>query len=200
MGGSPLNQYDQWSVQEERDHEETLDQLPSRKVTHPRPLSFLEKPAFSLILFILFIFVLCGILFSYLYETYQSNDEKKKPEVVEEQQDRSKLTGSPSQQAEPSESEPNVMQPSIPVVTIPTSPVEEDPQQEEKDEEEDITQNAQSVIHTVQEKENLYRIALKYYNNGSVEYREIIKKANGLTDDTIVKGMKLIIPSPNNRP
>lgn len=53
---------------------------------------------------------------------------------------------------------------------------------------------ASSKSHTVQSTDNLYRIALKYYGNGSPEYVNKIKQANGLSSDSISNGQVLIIP------
>lgn len=51
-----------------------------------------------------------------------------------------------------------------------------------------------SKSHTVQSTDNLYRIALKYYGNGSPEYVNKIKQANGLSSDSISAGQVLVIP------
>lgn len=53
---------------------------------------------------------------------------------------------------------------------------------------------ASSKSHTVQSTDNLYRIALKYYGNGSPEYVNKIKQANGLSSDSISTGQVLLIP------
>lgn len=199
MGGSPLNQNDQWPLHHDHDHDqdqskaETVGQLPSRKVTHRRPKSFLEKPIFPLILFIVFIVVLCSILITYLYDHYQSTEEKK-PIKNTAELDVPKSSSKPIGEIQPPKDQDN-----IPVVTIPTSSDQEEDTELISDDKEE-TKDMDNIIHIVQEKENLFRIALKYYNNGSKEYREIIKQANGLSDDTIKKGMQLIIPSPLNHP
>lgn len=52
---------------------------------------------------------------------------------------------------------------------------------------------AQQKTHTVQSTDNLYRIALKYYGNGSPAYIDKIKAANNLSSDSISTGQVLII-------
>lgn len=52
---------------------------------------------------------------------------------------------------------------------------------------------AQQKTHTVQSTDNLYRIALKYYGNGSAEYVNKIKAANNLSSDSIATGQVLVI-------
>ncbi|MER1985458.1 MAG: LysM peptidoglycan-binding domain-containing protein [Solibacillus sp.] len=56
------------------------------------------------------------------------------------------------------------------------------------------TTSSSSNSHTVQSTDNLYRIALKYYGNGSAEYVNKIKQANGLSSDSISAGQVLLIP------
>ena len=53
---------------------------------------------------------------------------------------------------------------------------------------------AQQKSHTVQSTDNLYRIALKYYGDGSPGKIEKIKQANNLSSDSISTGQVLIIP------
>ena len=53
--------------------------------------------------------------------------------------------------------------------------------------------SAEQKTHTVTSSDNLYRIALKYYGNGSPANIEKIKKANNLTSDSIAAGQVLII-------
>ena len=52
---------------------------------------------------------------------------------------------------------------------------------------------AQQKTHVVQSTDNLYRIALKYYGNGSPEYVNKIKAANNLSSDSIATGQVLVI-------
>lgn len=65
---------------------------------------------------------------------------------------------------------------------------------EEKRKAEQATASSASGSHTVQSTDNLYRIALKYYGNGSAEYVNKIKQANGLSSDSISTGQVLLIP------
>lgn len=53
--------------------------------------------------------------------------------------------------------------------------------------------SAQQKTHTVQSTDNLYRIALKYYGNGSPANIEKIKAANNLSSDNISTGQVLVI-------
>ena len=48
--------------------------------------------------------------------------------------------------------------------------------------------------HTVVGNQNLYRIAIQYYGNGSPENVNKIKAANGLTSNNISNGQHLVIP------
>lgn len=52
----------------------------------------------------------------------------------------------------------------------------------------------QQKSHTVQSTDNLYRIALKYYGDGSPGNIGKIKQANNLSSDSISSGQVLIIP------
>ncbi len=54
--------------------------------------------------------------------------------------------------------------------------------------------NEAPKTHTVGTSENLYRIALKYYGNGSQASIEKIKVANKLTSNEVKVGQKIIIP------
>lgn len=66
--------------------------------------------------------------------------------------------------------------------------------QEQKKAQEAQKNQAQGKSHNVQSTDNLYRIALKYYGNGSAEYVNKIKQANGLASDSISTGQVLMIP------
>ncbi|RRJ11444.1 LysM domain-containing protein, partial [Pseudomonas aeruginosa] len=48
--------------------------------------------------------------------------------------------------------------------------------------------------HTVNGKENLYRIAIQYYGSGSPANVEKIRQANGLNGNNIHNGQTLVIP------
>lgn len=52
---------------------------------------------------------------------------------------------------------------------------------------------AQKKTHTVQSTDNLYRIAIKYYGDGSTANIEKIKSANNLSSDSISTGQVLVI-------
>ena len=63
-------------------------------------------------------------------------------------------------------------------------------EQEQKKKE---AKNTDQQTHTVQPTDNLYRIAIKYYGDGSQANIEKIKQANNLTSDSISTGQVLII-------
>lgn len=64
----------------------------------------------------------------------------------------------------------------------------------QKAEEEKKKQEANKKTHTVKANETLYRIAVNYYGSGSSGGVEKIKKANGMSSETISVGQTLIIP------
>ncbi|CEA00164.1 Elastin-binding protein EbpS [Jeotgalicoccus saudimassiliensis] len=55
------------------------------------------------------------------------------------------------------------------------------------------TQNA-NASHVVTPEDNLYRIAIRYYGDGSAENVQRIMEANGVTPDSLSIGQELIIP------
>ncbi len=55
-------------------------------------------------------------------------------------------------------------------------------------------QNNTGHTHTVTGNQNLYRIAIQYYGNGSPENVEKIRRANGIQGNNIRNGQQLIIP------
>lgn len=55
------------------------------------------------------------------------------------------------------------------------------------------TQNA-NASHVVTPQDNLYRIAIQYYGDGSSENVQRIMEANGVTPDSLSVGQELIIP------
>ncbi|MEK4228989.1 LysM peptidoglycan-binding domain-containing protein [Solibacillus sp. FSL H8-0538] len=67
-------------------------------------------------------------------------------------------------------------------------------EEEAKKKAEEAQANEQQKTHTVQSTDNLYRIALKYYNDGSGSVIDKIKRANNLSSDSISAGQVLIIP------
>ncbi|WP_415623821.1 LysM peptidoglycan-binding domain-containing protein, partial [Macrococcoides canis] len=50
------------------------------------------------------------------------------------------------------------------------------------------------ATHVVTAKENLYRIAIKYYGSGSPENVEKIRQANGISGNNLSQGQTLVIP------
>ena len=54
--------------------------------------------------------------------------------------------------------------------------------------------NSGQQTHVVSGNENLYRIAIQYYGEGTVENVNKLKQANGLSSNNISNGQKLIIP------
>ena len=65
--------------------------------------------------------------------------------------------------------------------------------EQEQKKQETEAKTTQQQTHTVQSTDNLYRIAIKYYGDGSAANIEKIKKANNLTSDSISTGQVLII-------
>ena len=59
--------------------------------------------------------------------------------------------------------------------------------------EENQTTNA-NASHTVTTEDNLYRIAIQYYGDGSSENVQRIREANGISENEISVGQQLIIP------
>lgn len=51
-----------------------------------------------------------------------------------------------------------------------------------------------NASHTVSAEDNLYRIAIQYYGDGSAENVQRIMQANGVTPDSLSVGQELIIP------
>lgn len=173
---------------------ETDEVIPSRKQRHPKPKSFLEKPVFSLILFILFILILGGI-FIYYYKANQSeptNSSMPKSDMedavvgtdeeiaVNDTDDAADQSGADEVNTN-EEMEP----PSPPKSQTAVS----DP----------LPEANEIITYTVKPGETLFSIAKKYYD----PVREGIKKiqeANGLKDTNIKANMILIIPEPNKNP
>jgi AAA ATPase containing von Willebrand factor type A (vWA) domain len=61
------------------------------------------------------------------------------------------------------------------------------------DSDSDETENA-NASHVVTSEDNLYRIAIQYYGEGSAENVQRIMEANGVTPDNLTVGQELIIP------
>ncbi|WP_186306468.1 LysM peptidoglycan-binding domain-containing protein [Siminovitchia fortis] len=70
----------------------------------------------------------------------------------------------------------------------------EEPPAEKQDEQNEDNPGEKVTYHTVQQGENLFRIAMKYYN--SQEGVEKIRQANGLAGNEISVGQTLKIPLP----
>jgi LysM repeat protein len=181
---------------------ETDEVIPSRKQRHPKPKSFLEKPVFSLILFILFILILGGI-FIYYYNVNQteptnpSMPESDMEDAVEGTDEEIAVNDTDDAADQSGADEVNTneeMEPPSPpesqtAVSDPLPEANETNEQEEKE----------SITYTVKPGETLFSIAKKYYD----PVREGIKKiqeANGLKDSNIKANMILIIPEPNKNP
>lgn len=52
----------------------------------------------------------------------------------------------------------------------------------------------QVKTHTVKPNENLYRIALNHYGDGSEATLAKIRAANGMTSDTVIVGQVIKLP------
>lgn len=84
--------------------------------------------------------------------------------------------------------------PAINTEKKPEKVISEKEKQEQQVEQDQNNTGGDVTYHTVQPGENLFRIALKYYN--SQEGVEKIRQANGLAGNEISVGQKLIIPQP----
>lgn len=121
------------------------------------------------------------------YETVELGEDEK--EVEPEPIDEPKQDG---EEAENDEVDPPSNPSNESVGTTPNEKSTEDEDEPVIKEEEQTTTEEKVIYHTVNSKDNLYRIALKYYQ--STEGIEIIKKANNLQGDNILAGQKLKIP------
>ena len=71
----------------------------------------------------------------------------------------------------------------------------EQPVEEESTDQSSNNSEEEDIIHVVKAGENLYRIAIKYYDSGEGEYVKALAEYNGLSDpNDIYAGLKLKIP------
>ena len=77
--------------------------------------------------------------------------------------------------------------------SIPETETAEDSTETDTDSNSTETQNA-NASHVVTPQDNLYRIAIQYYGEGSAENVQRIMEANGVTPDSLSVGQELIIP------
>ena len=77
--------------------------------------------------------------------------------------------------------------------SIPETETAEDSTETDTDSNSSETQNA-NASHVVTPQDNLYRIAIQYYGEGSAENVQRIMEANGVTPDSLSVGQELIIP------
>lgn len=66
--------------------------------------------------------------------------------------------------------------------------------EETSDDSTDEEQTNANASHTVTTEDNLYRIAIQYYGDGSSENVQRIREANGISENEISVGQTLIIP------
>lgn len=174
-----------------------LKELPSRKQKHPKPTAFFEKPTFSLLLFILFLFVLGGILFYYYY----NNDNTLKGN--ENKQNNSPVQQLPMDKDEPSQQNQVEAdkQDNLPVVII-SDPIVDSTNPNANGELENGRNEADytDVQYEVVAGDTLYNIARRYYVAADADTIKKIMDANKLADTTIRIGMKLVLPSPPKKP
>lgn len=123
-------------------------------------------------------------------ETDYSQEELQELEEAALSAIRSKEDGADTEEAEADSAESEEDEPAA-------EPEEETETAEdtETDTESDSseTQNA-NASHVVTPQDNLYRIAIQYYGDGSAENVQRIMEANGVTPDSLSVGQELIIP------
>lgn len=177
--------------------------LPSRKVTHQKPLSFLEKPIFSLIVFILFILILGGIFFYYNYNKNQDSQQDNKETIT--------ISNHQSGNTEPNTSIPNLPmvenleaknETEITEVVEPenTDEIENSDEPENSTEQKVPNNQPQNIKHKVEQGDSLYGIARKYYGSTDPSILNKIKEANNLKDNNIFINMELILPDASKNP
>ncbi len=176
--------------------------LPSRRSRHPKPLSFLEKPAFSRIVFILFILIIGGIFIYFTFLKDKSKSEEEGSSSNSAFESNLKLTNDVIIPPEISKIDNNSQQPKpIPVVTFDqdkenienindTKPVVD----------ENKSDSILTITHKVVSGDNLYQISKKYYGSFNQEYIKKIMEANNLVDTNINLNSTLVIPDPINNP
>lgn len=71
---------------------------------------------------------------------------------------------------------------------------ETDTETEETNEGESDSPLAGNAVHVVTAEDNLYRIAIQYYGDGSAANVQRIRDANGISGDSLTVGQELIIP------
>lgn len=71
---------------------------------------------------------------------------------------------------------------------------EEDFEQEQSSEEEETDEETAGTTHVVTDQDNLFQIAKRYYGDGSAEYVQRIRDANGISGNNINEGQELVIP------
>lgn len=197
MGREQMHkEYDDYqSLPTEDDVQINEQSLPSRKKKHPKPTSFLERPTFTFIIFVLFILVLAGIL---LYYYYKDNDSSAN---TSNQNTQSNSALGANEQTEPANSTSTIPKhETVPVVEIkePDNPTDKANYEEAIENKTDAPKK--EVIHIVVENDTLYRLAITYYGKPEAKYIDQIKEANGLKDYNIIKGTELIIPEPLKTP
>ena len=121
---------------------------------------------------------------------YEQNEKEVESVVTDEEDTNSDAVPEvESEQNETSDSETVPDEPTTPEksVEVVEQPVEEISEEQSPDE-----QPTGTKTHVVQPGENLYRIALKYYN--SADAVEQIRAANNLSSDSISTGQTLVLP------
>lgn len=122
-------------------------------------------------------------------ETDYSQEELQELEEAALSAIRSKEDGTGAEEAESEEEDEPAAEPEEDTET------ETSEEETETDTESDSseTQNA-NASHVVTAQDNLYRIAIQYYGDGSAENVQRIMQANGVTPDSLTVGQELIIP------
>ncbi|WP_066294146.1 LysM peptidoglycan-binding domain-containing protein [Bacillus sp. FJAT-29937] len=130
------------------------------------------------------------------FETIGFEEQEEKEEKGTIIEEREEETGSTEGKVEMEEKKPSIPASETPVISS-NSEDKGSAKPSETDENEQVKENQQTdqkemIYHTVKPNENMFRIALKYYN--SQAGIDIIKKANNLKDNEIQAGQVLKIP------
>jgi colicin import membrane protein len=123
-------------------------------------------------------------------DTDENDDENAEKDEAKDQAEKEKLA---DEKAKKAEQEIAAEEKKIKEAEAAQKVAAQKAKEQEQKKNEDEAKNTQQQTHTVQSTDNLYRIAIKYYGDGSTANIEKIKKANNLTSDSISTGQVLII-------
>ncbi|MEH7124343.1 LysM peptidoglycan-binding domain-containing protein [Bacillus sp. JJ1532] len=129
------------------------------------------------------------------FETIGFEEQEQKEEKGTIIEEREEDPGNTDGKVENEEKEPSIPASETPIISDSedkgsAKPAETDENQQAKDNQQ--AEQKEIIYHTVKPNENMFRIALKYYN--SQDGMDIIKKANNLKNNEIQAGQVLKIP------